>query len=242
MSFVFTAIKPAKTVSVVGEKPDLMYVRDFSTNLRTCGMKVLEFLGSHWLLSWIFGLVYFNSGGLTPPTDLLAPISKSHFLNYLQSKAKIFRPQLLKSHRECIYAAKRPETLNTTKQRSPLRLMSHFVSKWPKEIGKSGINSEFLRPHLAVCPGSTRDQKPVYCKIKSGHTETTRDSLLFGGFVTLHARLFNTLFSKSLMEIGSFSKYNDELCRVKGAFGARIFSSLCPTNQGPRSNGERSDF
>lgn len=32
----------------MGEKLDLMYVRDFSTNLRTCGMNVLEFLGSHW--------------------------------------------------------------------------------------------------------------------------------------------------------------------------------------------------
>lgn len=87
-----------------------------------------------------------------------------------------------------------------------------------------------------------RDQKPVYCNIKKGHTETTRDSLLFGGIVTLHARLFKTLFSKSLMEIGSFCKYNDELCGVKGALAARAVSSLCLPDQGPRSNGERSDF
>lgn len=87
-----------------------------------------------------------------------------------------------------------------------------------------------------------QDQKPVYCNIKNGHTETTRDRLLFRGFVTLHARLFKTLFSKSLMEIGSFSKYNDELCRVKGALGAGAFSSLCLPERSPRSNGERSDF
>lgn len=158
MSYVFTAIKPAKTGSVVGEKLHWMYVRDFSTNLRMCGMKVLEFLGSHWFPLRIFGLVYFNSGGLAPPTDLLAPISKSHFLNYLQSKAKIFRPQLLKSHRECIYVAKRPETLNTTKQRSPLHLLSRVASKksvnptlipnflgrgWQSVLGAPGIKSPF---------------------------------------------------------------------------------------------------
>lgn len=47
--------------------------------------------------------------------------------------------------------------------------------------------------------------------------------------VTLHARLFNTLSSQSLMEIGSFSKHNDDLCWVKGALSARTFSSFCPT-------------
>lgn len=49
--------------------------------------------------------------------------------------------------------------------------------------------------------------------------------------VTLHARLFNTLSSQSLMEIGSFSKHNDELCLMKGALSARTFSSFCPAAQ-----------
>lgn len=133
---------------------------------------------------------------------------------------------------------RRPGTVNATKRRWPFLSMSHFASK----LQKISVNRTLMRSFLGRLSWEHRDQKPVYCNIKSGHTETTRDSLLFGGIVTLHARLFKTLFSKSLMEIGSFSKYNDELCRVKGALGARAFSSLCLPDQGPRSNGERSDF
>lgn len=69
-----------------------------------------------------------------------------------------------------------------------------------------------------------------------------RPVFCFSLIVTLHARLFNILSSQSLMEIGSFSEHNDELCWVKGALSARTFSSFCLGNQDQKSNGERSDF
>lgn len=110
------------------------------------------------------------------------------------------------------------------------------------KLQKISVNLTSVPGFLGRLSWELRVQKPLYCNIKNGHTETTRDSLLFRRIVTLHARLFKTLFSKSLMEIGSFCKYNDELCGVKAALGASAFSSLCLPDQGPRSNGERSDF
>lgn len=91
-------------------------------------------------------------------------------------------------------------------------------------------------------PGYHGPLEALYCNIKSAHTETIEDGLLFCRIVTRHARLFNTLSPQSLMEIGSFSKHKDELRRVKGALSAGTFSSLCASGGSQKSNGERSDF
>lgn len=147
----------------------------------------------------LFFLVYFHSGGLAPPQICWHRYQSPCFLNYLQSKAKIFRPQLLR---------KKPPGMRPRTHTSPPLFTSSRNSGSTR--GRRESQTFWATPTLMPSFSGVWDQKAGRWEIKSGHTETARDALLCGGIVTLHARLFKTLFPKSLMEIGSFSKHNDE--------------------------------